>query len=142
MDKFVRLAVVLGALMAGGGIFYHYVIFLPGVEERKMEQQKEEATARQQQYEECVSSARANYDANWAAACKSHAQAESASLRNCLSDKMIMSNPYMGPDYCKSTYGKSDSSSDCTLPRGRSDSINKTYHEEQQKCLAEAKLGL
>lgn len=142
MDKFVRLAVVVGALMAGGGIFYHYVIFLPGIEERKVAQQSNDATLRQLQYEDCISSARANYDANWASACKSYAQAESVNLRNCLSDKMVMSNPYMGSAYCKSTYGHSDSSPDCTLPRGRSDSIDKTHREEQQKCLAEAKLGL
>ena len=82
MDKLVKLALVLGALLAGVGVFHHYVIFLPGIERAKQEQaaakesakqeqvaaEKREAaakeSARQAAYWACKVNARTNYDAD------------------------------------------------------------------------------
>jgi len=32
VDKAVKLAIIVGILLAGSGIFYHYVIYLPDLE--------------------------------------------------------------------------------------------------------------
>jgi hypothetical protein len=29
MNKFLQLAIALGVVLAGGGVFYHYIVFLP-----------------------------------------------------------------------------------------------------------------
>lgn len=149
MDKFVKLAIVVGALLAGFGIFYHYVIFLPGIEHDKAAaatRQKQDTEAREAQrqviYEGCISAARRNYDANWAAACTSVAQSRAAEFRNCLSDRLVMTNQFMGAEYCKRTYGETDASPECTLPKARADSINATQKQAQEKCVTEARLGL
>ena len=34
----LKIAVILGSLLVGFGVFYHYVIYLPSLENRKMEQ--------------------------------------------------------------------------------------------------------
>ena len=49
MDKIVKLAIIVGILLAGSGIFYHYVIYLPDLEQRKVERDRvdrEEAARR------------------------------------------------------------------------------------------------
>ena len=55
MNKFLQFAIALCVLLAGGGVFYHYIVFLP------------EARAK---YEECLRSARLNYERDWAGACE------------------------------------------------------------------------
>jgi len=40
MDKAVKLAIIVGILLAGSGIFYHYVIYLPDLEQRKVERDR------------------------------------------------------------------------------------------------------
>ena len=171
MDKLVKFAVILGALLAGGGVFYHYVIYLPAIQQQeaqreaqrageqkqetaaqeilrqnqmaeRAEQNKREAALRQVQYEICKANALKNYDANWAAACVSFARSQEMSLRNCLSDRTIISNPYMGENYCRGTFRNTDSSPTCTLPKVQADSINQAFDGEQQRCLQEARLGL
>lgn len=149
LDKLVKLAIVIGVLLAGGGVFYHYVVFLPGIERQKQEQieaEKRDAAAkqatRQFAYDACIVSARRDYDANWANACASVARDKQISLRNCLADRAIMTNRFMGEQYCKSTYGVIDTSPECTLPKGRADSINNFHKQAQERCLNEAKTGL
>lgn len=138
MDKLLKMAVVVGALLAGIGVFYHYVIFLPGIEREKATQ----ADRRQQAYGRCIEQAESIYDASWAAACKNVAQSDAMELKNCLSDKMVMTNPYMGAAYCKRTYGATDPSSECTLPKARAESINAAHKQAQQRCATEARLGV
>jgi hypothetical protein len=49
VDKIVKLAIIVGILLAGSGIFYHYVIYLPDLEQRKVERDRvdrEEAARR------------------------------------------------------------------------------------------------
>jgi len=163
MEKLVKAGVaaaVLGIVLAGAGIFYYFVVFLPGIERQKLEmaqeeqkaqaskaeQDKRDATQREAQkkqlYEACKSDARANDEADWANACKDVASTNAQGLQNCLSDKNIGGNPYLGENYCKRLYGGADASSTCTLPSARADGINKAFQEAQQKCLAEAQLGM
>lgn len=160
MEKMVKIAVIFAALLAGIGVFYHYVIFLPGVERQKVERAENEKrekamhaenekrdkakqeASRQLFYESCKASAAKNYSADWAAACEGVARARTSSLRNCYADQSITSNPYMGVNYCKSTFGEIDPSPNCSLPKARADSVNQAYQDEQQRCLAEARSGL
>ncbi|TAL53804.1 hypothetical protein [Pandoraea sp.] len=149
MDKMLKLALAIALLLAGGGVFYHYVIFLPAVERQaaaQAEQEKakvaQEEAARNLQYQTCKTLADQSYLEEWAAACKDVAHQQLVQLRNCLSNKLIMSNSFMGATYCKNTFGASDPSPNCSLPTPRADSINQDYGNAQQKCLEEAKLGL
>lgn len=160
MDKFVKLAIIVGVLLAGVGVFYHFVIYLPELDQKKderaaqekravefqQEQLKREAADREQirqaTYQECLQGRRANYETNWASACKINAASRSARLRSCLSDNLTISNPYMGKNYCYNTFGGADASPTCSLPRLTADGIGKTYKEEQDRCLAESKSGL
>jgi hypothetical protein len=149
MDRLVKFAILFGAILAGGGVFYHYVVYLPGVEEAnraRAEETRQSAARqemqRQQSYEVCKVGARRAYESDWATACATTAQTVADRQRKCLSDKAIMSNPYMGENYCRTTFSAADPSPNCSLPGPRADGINKTYHEREEKCLAEARLGL
>ena len=142
MDRAVKLAIILGALLAGFGVFYHYVVFLPGAQRERAtaaeRERQEKATAaegerqvterrdlqRRIAYESCLVAARRNYDADWATACESVAATREEQLKNCLSDKSIISNRYLGPEHCHSTYGGADPSPECTLPKTRAESID------------------
>jgi hypothetical protein len=138
MDKLTRMAVIAGVLLAGIGVFYHYVIFLPGVEHDKAAQ----AVRRQAAYSRCMEQADSIYNADWATACKDVAESAAVELRNCLSDKLIMTNPYMGASYCKRTFAGADPSPECTLPKSRAQSLNAAHKEAQQRCATEARLGV
>ena len=45
MDKAVKIAIILGILLASFGVFYHYVIYLPDLELRKAERERAEIEA-------------------------------------------------------------------------------------------------
>lgn len=138
MDKALKIAVIIGALFAGFGVFYHFVIFLPGVEREKAIA----AEARRVAYDRCIDWAQRDYDADWAAACKTLAATRAKELKDCLSDKTVTTNPYLGPGYCKRMYADAESSPECTLPRAQADSINAAHKQQQQRCATEARLGL
>lgn len=149
MDKFVRLAIVIGALLAGGGVFYHYVIFLPGVERAKQEQLVAEKQAasdkervKQRTYERCIAIASSSYDADWASACASVSASTEIKRKNCLADPAIVNNQFMGTAYCTSTFAPTDPSPNCSLPRSRADSLNSYLEGSKKKCLDEARAGL
>ncbi|OUL71612.1 hypothetical protein [Paraburkholderia hospita] len=160
MDRFIKVAVAVAALLAGGGVFYYYVIFLPGIERQKLEmaeQEKKDAATKAQQekqeaaqkevqkkqlYEACKLDAATNYQADWAAACKDVAAIQAQLLQNCLSDKLTAGNPYLGESYCKRTFSGADPTPNCSLPAKRAEAINKTFHDAQEKCLNEAQLGM
>ncbi len=160
MDKLVKLAIVVGVLLAGVGVFYHFVIYLPDLDRKKEEhlaQEKREAEfqkeqlrleaanreqTRQTTYTACLQGARANYELNWATACKTAAASQVSRLRSCLADNLIVTNPYMGKNYCYNTFGGGNESPNCSLPKSTAEGVNKTYKEEQDRCLAESKSGL
>lgn len=149
MDKFIKFAIVIGALLAGGGVFYHYVIFIPGLERTKNEQivaEKQAAAVaakeRQLLYEQCTASASTNYSANWASACVVIANQTAVKLKNCLADPAILQNQFLGESYCKSTFAATEPSENCTLPSVRAEVVNGYYTSAKEKCLNEAKAGL
>jgi len=148
MDTFLARTLGVAALLAGAGVFYHYVVHLPGVEREK--KAAEEAAAAQLlqdqqqravQYQICMSTARRLYDQNWAEACKNVASTKTRELNNCLETPSIVSNPYMGRQWCEKQYGDIDPSADCTLPGPRADGVNQYYTESKQQCETDAKMA-
>lgn len=121
MNKIVSVALSLGILLAGGGVFYHYVIFLPAVQankealEAKKAEEAEQARVDAQQkeiakakiYTACLADAQGNYIHNWNRACKS---------RN------------LGTD--------------CSLPTSVARPIDEYRKDQEERCLAEAKAGV
>jgi len=61
MDKAVKIAIILGILLASFGVFYHYVIYLPDLEQRKAERERAaiEAAARRAEIERIETARRA-----------------------------------------------------------------------------------
>ena len=142
MDKLVRISVVAGSLMAGFGVFYHYVIALPAARAGEQASKERQRAERQLAYEKCNASAQSIYDANWATSCKSTAAKDRSNYQYCMNDKMIISNPYMGPAYCKKTFANATESPECTLPRSIAESLNASLKDAKDRCTTEARLGL
>lgn len=147
MNKLMSYGLLLAALMVGGGVFYHFVIYLPSLERQKEERAERERKAaekqrelRQQAYEICQASARRIYEANWSSHCEIKRKSD---LVNCVTDRSIWRTYGAQAEiYCMNNYGPAKSAPDCTLPRAMADSVNKILSQDQQKCMAEAKLGL
>lgn len=156
MDKLVKFAITIGALLASISVFYHYVVALPSIERDKAAEadlaRREKATAahleqlretqRQRAYDGCISIAAYSYRTDWAAACKSFSMQQDVAYKNCLGDKAVIANQFLGESYCKSTFGDSDASPECSLPSERAQSINVAHKQAQEKCVTEARLGL
>jgi hypothetical protein len=163
MDKAIKLAIIVGILLAGFGVFYHYVIYLPGVEQRKDERERaereeaarraaqerleaamradqERATAAQREldratvYYDCLGRAEKNYLAHWVSECKSQARRSTAQLKNCLE------NSSLGEKGCRSIHGSPDPSPTCSLSKVVADNAETIYDKAKQQCLVEAKL--
>jgi len=58
MDKAVKFAIIVGILLAGFGVFYHYVIYLPNLEQRRVEREREEKEAAKRAEAERVEAAK------------------------------------------------------------------------------------
>lgn len=121
MSKLLSASLAVAVLLAGFGVFYHYVVFLPAVQERKEEQARVDAekqeteklkqeaaqAARASDYYRCMNAVAGDYDSNW--------------KRNCLAR---------------------DRPEDCSLPRVLADNLGQSLKNAQARCLAEAKSGL
>lgn len=141
-NRLLRLALAVGVLLAGAGVFYHYVVYLPHVDEQKRADARARDEARTEGYSRCMQAAREQYDSDWADTCKSVAQSNAIELKNCLRDRLVMSNQFMGAEYCKRKYGEADASPNCTLPGKRADAVNDYYKAAKATCAAEARLGV
>jgi hypothetical protein len=124
-DKFLKITVGLGVLLAGAGIGYHHAIYLPGVEQQKIDMEREkikkqerekreeqERAAREEsqkklRYNICLDNARSNYDENWKNDCKRLKRRK-----------------------------------DCTLPVRLAEGWNNVYENDQKRCLDELKSGV
>ena len=149
MDKFLGRTLGVAALLAGAGVFYHYVIHLPGLERDKRvaeaeaaETLKNQQQQRASQYQICMYSAQESYESNWATACKNVAAENTRELKNCLATPSIMQNQFMGKQWCEKQYGDIDPSPSCTLPGKRADVVNKYLADSEKQCEAAAKLGV
>lgn len=146
MDKFVKFTITVGALLTCIGVFYLYVVFLPGVERGKAasaerEQQVVEASEakRQERFEACFAVAYRNYSANWAATCKGIAKARATEYRSCLKrNKFVIANQLLRAEFCKGIHGEIDPSPACRLPQALATSIDVTNTLEWDKCTTEA----
>ena len=142
MDKTHRYALIAGVLMAAFGIFYHYVIFIPRLESEKTAATELKENQRKVAYSDCLRSARTVYDDDWTRVCKSDAGATRRKLENCLTDKSILQNQFMGEKYCKQTFVQTEFSAECTLPKSQAEFLNAQFKQSKEKCQQEARLGL
>lgn len=69
MDKLVKISIIVASLLAGFGVFYHYVIYLPDVNAQH-----------KAYYAKCRTAANEHYNSNWAAECKALAKGPNCSL--------------------------------------------------------------
>jgi hypothetical protein len=111
LDKLLKLSIMVAVLLAGAGIFYHLVIYLPEVERSRRADAKQEAQAiaARTSVEQCLQAAQLLYDITWASACMAVA----------IQDK------------------SADGSSECSLPDARAAPINSSLKDAEAKCLAE-----
>lgn len=121
MNKIVSVALALGILLAGGGVFYHYVIFLPSVQagkdalEAKKADEAEQAKVDAQQreivraraYTSCLDEAQSVYTQNWE--------------NSCTNRKLPV---------------------DCSLPSSTANGLEEFRKGREARCLAEARAGL
>lgn len=132
MDKLTRFALIISAALAGVGVFYHYVIFLPNVEQqrateaarrdasaRSAEEQKQRdaavrESAKRLEYTKCLIEARTTYEKDWGNACELIAK-----LRN---------EPF------------NDRS--CALPTRQAEAVETAYKQARDACIEEARLGI
>jgi hypothetical protein len=149
MDKFLARTLGVAALLAGAGIFYHYVVHLPSLDREKKAAEAtaadslaEEKRQRAAKYQVCLFTASQNYDQGWASACKSLAADNTRSLENCLATPSIMQNQFMGRQWCEKQYGDIDASPNCSLPGGRADNVNKYFTDAKKQCELEARTDL
>lgn len=184
--ELLKIAAALAILLAGAGVFYHYVFYVPELDRKNAEraaQEKREATRRLEEeknaaeklaeqqriekaesskreelskyqarvdaavqqnmrtdaYRACTKNARAAYEANWQTACNDVTYIQTtALLQNCLSRSRTQD------DYriCYSNYGRYYAAPNCALPSQRAEPIERHYRDAQQRCIAEARLGL
>jgi len=125
LDKTLRLALIAGALMAGFGVFYHFVIFLPGKDRE-----------RQQSYAKCADHVREQYDKDWAAGCKALEESRAEQLKLCRK----IGSPSGGR--CESFVGEVDQSPECRLPQAIADPIERRQKQSLDQCAAAANLGI
>jgi hypothetical protein len=143
MDKWVRLSIIAGVLMAGFGVFYHFVVFLPALEREKLEasrilaeQNRERESSRTAAYNECMYTAKKNQLDYWSKQCAELAKDTTQKLKSCR--KMYNGDS----NYCDQLHGKPDASPSCGLPKSYADFATAYLREEEEKCLEVAKLGL
>jgi len=163
VDKLLKSSIIVASLLAGIGAFYHYVIYLPGLEQQKAEsereekqeaaqraaQEREEAFMRDYQelaeaqnrkiereiaYNNCLGNANKNHIALWASECIAQAKNDSERFKNCILD------PNLTRQYCESLWRRPDPRPNCALPIKLAESLNTRHEKAKQRCLAEAKL--
>lgn len=127
-DKFLKIAVGLGVLAAGGGVGYHYGVFIPEIEREKIakveqaQREKQEQSLKQQEsmlrqgearkgrYEACVADAFVTYQLYWKQECEIN--------------------------------GVNNKGKTCQLPQYSADTVNQFLKGDKQRCLDEFKLGV
>ena len=90
----------------------------------------------QRKYEACLSNARANYVADWTAACKLRAHQIENAIRDC--------QPLALPAYkvCVRNAGVPDPTFNCALPATTSKNLDELNEKNKDRCLRERQAGL
>lgn len=153
MDKILKLAVAVALVLAGSGVFYHFVIYVPELERARIAMEAQERASRQAQaeqekrdrelqesarqanYSNCVAGAEKDYLANWSGACKSQGEQQAAGYRRCMATTL-------GETFCRANYPAAAQDANCSLPTSAAEGVNRYFREAKEKCLAEAKAGL
>jgi hypothetical protein len=141
VDKFLRFALGVAALLGGVGIFYHYVVYAPSIEREKNERLKLQQQQRSEDYRACMATTREKYKLSWSDACKSIAAQNTRKLKNCLETPSIVGNPFMGSQWCNEQYGDIDSSEECLLPSRTVDRLAKYYSDAKKQCETDVKFS-
>jgi leucyl aminopeptidase (aminopeptidase T) len=100
-------------------------------QQEAQERQLSERAAAQNRYNACLSSSRADYDANWTAACKRIADRATKARAECDGEK----------SFCDKVYPV-DTSPNCALPRVIATDYETTLEKAKDRCLQESKSGL
>ena len=135
-DKFLKIAVGLGVLAAGGGIGYHYGFYLPELERQKIERAEQAKNAESERLAKMVERAAQAKRAEQAKLLAQVAE-KKADYRSCRLDEMTFYTERWNRE-CKAVgRGK-----DCLLPSTTADRLTATYDAGQKRCLDESKLGI
>ena len=135
-DKFLKIAVGLGVLAAGGGIGYHYGFYLPELERQKTERAEQAKNAESERLAEMVERA-AQAKRVEQAQLSLEVGEKKARYMSCRLDEMTFYADRWKRE-CKAVgRGK-----DCLLPSTTADRLTATYDAGQKRCLDESKLGI
>jgi hypothetical protein len=133
IDYWLKASTIAAVLVAGAGVFYHHVVYLPA-EARRTETRP---TAAQSGLDQCRHSARLHYDITWASVCMAIASQEEQRHAQCLRESQ--GEPAQVRDRCDKLHGERDGSSECTLPDARAAVVNAAFKDADDRCVAEAK---
>jgi hypothetical protein len=138
MEKLMRIAIILSAIIAGASVFYFFIIYLPKIEQQKIDKAEQERAAfireeryRKERYRSCTMTAATTYNSSWEDACLKMVEFKLSKLNDCLS-----ATP--NSLYCKEKYKDIEYSSSCLLSKNKAESIDDNYKETMQRCLDEA----
>ena len=88
LDNLLKISIALAVLLAGGGVFYHYVIYLPkldtAIQQKADDEKKSQQLALENakaKYDSCLNSAEYNYLASWRANCLDKSNKIECSIR-------------------------------------------------------------
>ena len=163
LDALLKLNIVAAAMFASGSVGYYYLMYLPqrdaqldaeralensqaeadkkavqeqaAAEQRALEQRQaaEKAEARIQ-YQNCLTAAEGDYNANWAAECRRISGVNTKGYDNCISGGLPKQS-------CLSVW-TIDPSSNCVLPHTIATSLTGALDKARDRCLQETKAGL
>lgn len=135
-DKFLKIAVGLGVLAAGGGIGYHYGFYLPELERQKIERAEQAKNAESERLAKMVERA-AQIKRVEQAQLSVEAAERRSRYRSCRLDEAVSYSKEWNLSCTSAGEGK-----ECSLPLTIANRITAKYEAGQRRCLDESKLGI
>lgn len=151
---FLRATAGIGVLLAGAGVFYHYVVALPQErqetreraareEQRTAEEQRQRATAAaleqqqretakvkaRQDLEDCLGRAEDDYVLSWAKHCSSRSPSAARALKACTQNVIPAGTAGM---YCADATA-------CSLPTAVAENVERFRAQEKEDCYKKQK---
>jgi hypothetical protein len=168
MDKIIKVAFALAALVVAGSIYFYYVIFLPKIENEKQTKLEAEQLAesrriagekilaeekaaakelmRKSAYESCLLLAEKSYDVTWKNECKAGFVARcSTTVKSMEKDLKLyarLTNQPYNNDAMKMCETENINWSNCKLSTERADIVNEQYRHDKEMCLGQARADL
>jgi hypothetical protein len=134
MDKWLKGSFAVAALLAGAGVFYHFVFFLPAAE--RAQRKPPQASAA---HDQCRQAAQLLYDVTWASACMTVAIQQQQRHAECMKDEATALDPSRGRSQCDQQFGHADGSSECSLPNAHAAMVNAALKEAEDRCATETR---